>query len=320
MPNHVAIAALVTLALSSACDLTTAPPDATLPQIANDTTTTNDEDQAQTTTTTDAKSTTGRDELASTSTDAEHEPPPDQGTPTTTGEDESTGNQTTSDTEPGCTADVMLSLDVSVQNFWPLRRLAGQVVAIDGALRANGVDARWYVMPWIDALGAVDTLEGWGSDPDAFAAANAVETWASLSQANVQPDGTGSPNLEADDAGLSSLAAVAAWDGWRPGAVRVVVHVTDSGVVEAPAVLSGYPVIVKYADTAAALVAAEVHTVAWAPAEAPGYTAPWVDDTPAVAAEARDVAAEKAPNLTDPEPGYRDAVVEFIASRAACVP
>ena len=215
--------------------------------------------------------------------------------------------------------DVVLSLDASQGTRWALLRLAGQVVAADLALRAEGVDARWAVVAWVDTVAgvgdpavAVDTLEGWGSDPDAHAAAAAVGWWADHAGGGWQAPPTEGPDEDPDQgAGLDALATIAAWDGWRPTSLRYVVQVAATGLMEPPAAPSGHPAASGYAATAAALTAADVRVLAWAPVGSSGYAAPWPSGDPAIASAWHDLAAEDLPPGDAPS-GFAAAVVSDV--------
>ena len=210
--------------------------------------------------------------------------------------------------------DIVLSIDVSIGMMWPLQRLAYDLPAMDASLRAqHGADVRWVVLPWVDVLGPVHEAADSG---DWLAEGVAgVAYWAEFGIGNRQPDGSEETNDEPADAGLVALVAAAAIE-WRADAARVVVHVTDSPLAEAPAVLSGHGVSVTYGDVVSALGVAGVHVVAWAPAGEPGYAAPW-NDSPAVASVAYDIAVENMtapPPAPGPDPLFAEHVAEYVAT------
>ena len=245
----------------------------------------------------------------------EPRPEPDS-PPASTGASAGDGGDTgtTGDGEDLERVDVVLSIDTANGMSWPLDRLAAQVVVADDALRASGVDTRWYVLAWVDVVTPMDTLEGWGSDPDAYAARTALEWWADMAWSAQQPAPWATPDEDPGvGAGLDALAAVGVWDGWRPGAVRYAVHVTVTQFAEAPAVLSGYPVTANYDDTIDALQDADVAVLAWTPA-GPGHDAPW-GDLPSVAdatgGQRRDIADESASPLDGPS-GFGAALVSHL--------
>lgn len=223
--------------------------------------------------------------------------------------DESTGETTTSDADASTSAsdastgeaevpcapmvDVLLSIDVSSKMTGSLIWLASELPAIDAGLRAAGANVSWSVVPWVDMVMEVDHLSNWGTAGAMQSAQIATVWWSDVAISGLQPDLT-HPDEEVTDAGLVALAAAAdeTAAGWRPGATRVVVHVTDSPLAEAPAVLSGFEITVKYEDVAAALVVGNVHVIAWAPADEPGYAAPFEEHAP-LAAHAYDVQGEE---------------------------
>jgi hypothetical protein len=258
---------------------------------------------------------------------------PDPIDPSTTGTTGTTGGTSSEDTgdEPACKVDVVLVTAVVPGTYWPLQRLAAQVVPADDGLRAAGVDVRWGLRVHADVAVPVD-IGAYGGDPDAYALATAVGWWASAAFDGLQPSHDGSvdadPGASADLAALVAAAqggppAASASDGdlsagWREGAARVVVLVTDSAVVEPPAVLSGYPVEVTYAQTVDALEDAEVHVLAWAP-DAPGYSS-GRDSLPSIAeatsGEWHPLSSESSPDLNNPAPAYATAITAAVL--AAC--
>lgn len=303
--------------LAVACDSNTTDPTSQMPtQIehssADETTIHMHGDSSETSNdeTTDdlSSSSDARDTDTDTNADTGHDNMSTSGTASSDGDGESTGGE--------CVPliDIVLSIDVSIGMMWPLQRLAYDLPAMDALLKAqHGADVRWVVLPWVDVLGPVHEAEDSG---DWLAAGVAgVAYWAEFGIGNHQPDGSEETNDEPADAGLVALVAAAATE-WRADATRVVVHVTDSSLAEAPAVLSGHGVSVTYADTVAALGAAGVHVVAWAPAGEPGYAAPW-NDSPAVASVAYDIAVENMtapPPAPGPDPLFAEHVAEYVAT------
>ena len=256
-----------------------------------------------------SSSSDARDTDADTAADTGHDNMSTSGTTSSGGDD---GESTAGECVP--LIDIVLSIDVSIGMMWPLQRLAYDLPAMDASLRAqHDADVRWVVLPWVDVLGPVHEAE----DPSDWLAAGVagVAYWAEFGIGNRQPDGSEETNDEPADAGLVALVAAAAIE-WRADAARVVVHVTDSPLAEAPAVLSGHGVSVSYADVSTALDAAGVRVVAWAPTGEPGYAAQW-NDSPAVASVAYDIAVENMtapPPAPGPDPLFAEHVAEYVAT------
>ena len=303
--------------LIAACDSNTDPASTQIERSPADETTTNmhgDSSEASNDQITgdSSSSSDARDTNADTTADTGQDSMSTSGIGTTTANSGDDGESTTGECVP--LIDIVLSIDVSIGMMWPLQRLAYDLPAMDASLRAqHNADVRWVVLPWVDVLGPVHEAADSG---DWLAAGVAgVAYWAEFGIGNRQPDGSEETNDEPADAGLVALVAAAATE-WRAGATRLVVHVTDSPLAEAPAVLSGHGVSVTYADTVAALDAAGVHVVAWAPAGEPGYAAPW-NDSPAVASVAYDIAVENMtapPPAPGPDPLFAALVAEYVAT------
>lgn len=205
--------------------------------------------------------------------------------------------------------DILISLDMSAQMHFALDRLSKDIPGLGAMLRARDLDVAWRLIVWGDMLTPLDDLTTWTGTPDEIAAATAVAWWGGAT-GDFQPDFSGANN-EPADAGLEALAfAASANAGWREGAARVVVQVTDSALAEAPAVLSGYPVVAVYSDVGAALQGADVRAVVWALAATPGYDAPYGDQQ-ALPVTAHDVAVEMA--WSEVPPTYAQAIDAFVA-------
>lgn len=230
---------------------------------------------------------------------------------TSTTDTADTGDESSSSTGELCRVkvDILFSLDMSAQMHFALDRLSKDIPGLGAMLRARDLDVAWRLIVWGDMLTPLDDLTTWTGTPDEIAAATAVAWWGGAT-GDFQPDFSGANN-EPADAGLEALAFAASANArWREGAARVVVQVTDSALAEAPAVLSGYPVVAVYGDVGAALQGADVRTVVWAPAAMPGYGAPYGDQQ-ALPVTARDVAVEMA--WSEAPPTYAQAIDAFVA-------
>lgn len=229
---------------------------------------------------------------------------------------------TTGESECRPLIDVVLSIDSSGGMMWALKRLASDIVAADSQL--GNADVRWSLVVFADAVFA-DDVSHYGN-PNSLAAATAADWWGGFANDQIQPTFEGGPNLEPADNGLEALAMIAALGdieqaddngapGWRPGALRFVVHVTDSGVTEAPAVLSGVPVTATYAATVEALQQAHAHVLTWSPTGTPGYSEPF-SSLPSIAQATGgawfNLADESSPGL-EPAPQFDSVIVNYIA-------
>ena len=285
---------------ASGNDLGTAFDDASSGLPSDDTTTGQPDDDADETTGTGSDGSTGIDTFP----------------PTTTSHfDHTTGGEDTT-----CEVDVVLSIDAAAATRWALVRLGNQVIVADAHVRDAGVHARWIVIPWVDTVGAVDTLEGWSSDVDAYAASPAVQ-WYSVFNGGVQV--APSEGIDEDPevgAGLDALATAAAWDGWRPDAARWVVHVASSAIVEPPSTPGGFPAANTYEATLDALTASQVRVLAWSSVGAPGYDVPH-GDAPALSYAWHDLAPESGvPAVLPPEDSGFAAAMGAAVGAGSCVP
>lgn len=237
--------------------------------------------------------------------------------------DSGADDTTTGESECRPLIDVVLSIDSSGGMMWPLRRLASDIVAANAQL--GNADVRWSLVVFADAVFA-DDVSHYGN-PNTFAAATATDWWGGFANDQIQPTFEGGPNLEPADNGLGALAMIAALGdieqaddngapGWRPGALRFVVHVTDSPIAEAPAVLSGFPVTATYTATVEALQQAHTHVLMWTPIGTPGYSESF-SSLPSIAQATGgawfDLAAESAPGLLEPAPQFDSVIVNYIA-------
>ncbi len=236
--------------------------------------------------------------------------------------DSGADDTTTGESECRPLIDVVLSIDSSAGMMWPLRRLASDIVAANAQL--GNADVRWSLVVFADAVFA-DDVSHYGN-PNTFAAATATDWWGGFANDQIQPTFEGGPNLEPADNGLGALAMIAALGdieqaddngapGWRSGALRFVVHVTDSPIAEAPAVLSGFPVTATYTATVEALQQAHVHALTWTPTGTPGYSESF-SSIPSIAQATGgawfDLADESAPGL-EPAPQFDSVIVNYIA-------
>lgn len=158
--------------------------------------------------------------------------------------------------------DVVFTVDVSTTMNFMLGKIGREIAAVDAAVRAHNLDARYGLVVFVD-----DVLVTHGGQPFADLAAlqHELAVWQAFTASNRQIQ-SADLNLDWPENTLDALHAAAAEFAWRPAAttLRAVVHATDDEFGEAPAIQSGQPVGHGYRQTVAALQAAEIRVFSFA--------------------------------------------------------
>lgn len=158
--------------------------------------------------------------------------------------------------------DVVLSLDVSSSMTGILQDLAIDADALWSVAHTLDPEARISMIVFVDDALAIGECAPF---TDAAALRGELERWRTLSSMNTSPGGV--VNQDCPENSLDALHLVTTACTFRPGAARVVLHLTDDTFAENPAVLSGPfggGVLVQhtYAQTVEALVGAAARVVA----------------------------------------------------------
>ncbi|WP_143140196.1 vWA domain-containing protein [Nannocystis exedens] len=158
--------------------------------------------------------------------------------------------------------DVVFAVDVSTTMNFMLGKIGREIAAVDAAVRAHNLDARYGLVVFVD-----DVMVTNGGQPfaDLVALQQELAKWQQFTASN-REIGANAANLDWPENTLDALHAAATQFAWRdPSAtLRAVVHATDDDFGEAPAVQSGQRVQHGYRDTVAALRAAEVRLFSFA--------------------------------------------------------
>lgn len=199
------------------------------------------------------------------STDAGHPAPSDSGPPP------DRGPLTTGCSDP---IDVVFVVDVSTSMADEIFGIRSGIDSIWAATTALTSNAQFGLVVFVDDVAAVN-----GCAP--FETVEAMQSelmrWQNFASSNAQPGGSPSANSDCPENSLDALHRAATTCPWRPGSLRILIHVTDDTFEERPAVLSGalgfggIPVQHTYADAVDALVANEIRVGAFA---APGAGEP----------------------------------------------
>ena len=163
---------------------------------------------------------------------------------------------------PRSQLDIVFVVDVSTTMGFMLDRIEQQLAQIDAEARAQGLDARYGLVVFVD-----DVQLGNNGQPYADLAAlqGDLARWRAFTASNRQI-GSEAPNLDWPENTLDAVHLAATGFAWRPTATtaRVIVHATDDDFGEAPATQSGQVVQHTYAQTVTALRDAEVRMFSFA--------------------------------------------------------
>ncbi|HEY8375736.1 MAG TPA: vWA domain-containing protein, partial [Nannocystis sp.] len=158
--------------------------------------------------------------------------------------------------------DVVFVIDVSTTMNFMLGKIHREIAAVDAAVRAHQLDARYGLVVFVDD---VQVTNGGQPFADLAALQRELAAWQAFTASNRQI-GSEAQNLDWPENSLDALHAAAREFAWRPAAttLRAVVHATDDDFGEAPAVQSGQRVRHTYRQTVDALRAAEVRVFSFA--------------------------------------------------------
>lgn len=179
---------------------------------------------------------------------------------------------------PGCSEplDVVFVIDVSTSMNDEVDSIRRGIDSIWAAAQALTTNTQLGLVVFVDDAVAVN-------DCAPFATVDALQSelmrWQEFTSTNEQPGGGASSNTDCPENSLDALHLAATSCPWRPGATRVLIHVTDDTFEERPAVLSEDPIFGgggimvqrTYAETVSALVSQEIRVGAFA---APGAGEP----------------------------------------------
>lgn len=166
--------------------------------------------------------------------------------------------------------DVVFAIDVSTSMADEIASIRTGIDSIFAATAALTANHRFGLVVFVDDVVAVESC---ASFPDAGSLQAELMRWQTFTSSNDQPAGGASGNTDCAENSLDAIHTAATTCPWRPGALRILIHVTDDTFEEHPAVLSGdvlgggIEVQHTYAETVSALVAAQVRVGAFA---APG--------------------------------------------------
>ena len=158
--------------------------------------------------------------------------------------------------------DLVFVIDVSTTMAFMLDRIEQQIASVDAEARAQGLDARYGLVVFVD-----DVELGNAGQPYADLAAlqRDLSRWRLFTASNRQI-GSEASNLDWPENTLDALHAAATGFAWRPAdtTLRMVVHATDDDFGEAPAIQSGQAIQHSYLETVTALRKAEVRMFSFA--------------------------------------------------------
>lgn len=158
--------------------------------------------------------------------------------------------------------DIVFAVDVSTTMHFMLGKIEREIAAVDAAARAQGLDARYGLVVFVDD---VKVANGGKAYDDLAALQRDLAAWQAFTASNRQILGEAA-NLDWPENTLDALHAAATEFAWRPAAttLRTIVHATDDDFGEPPAVQSGQAVQHTYRQTVAVLRAAEVRVFSFA--------------------------------------------------------
>lgn len=163
---------------------------------------------------------------------------------------------------PRSQLDIVFVVDVSTTMGFMLDRIEQQLAQVDAEARAQGLDARYGLVVFVD-----DVQLGNHGQPYADLAAlqGDLARWRAFTASNRQI-GSEAANLDWPENTLDAVHLAATGFAWRPAATtaRVIVHATDDDFGEAPATQSGQVVQHTYAQTVTALRDAQVRMFSFA--------------------------------------------------------
>lgn len=157
--------------------------------------------------------------------------------------------------------DIVFVVDVSTSMTEEAERLRGGIESIWNAARALATDVQFGLVVFVDDALAVN-----GCAPFASLASlqSELAEWRDFCSGNRSPS-SDAANRDCAENSLDALWIAATSCPWRPGATRVVVHVTDDTFAERPTRLSSaVSVQTTYAEVAEALVSRELRLGAFA--------------------------------------------------------
>ncbi len=158
--------------------------------------------------------------------------------------------------------DLVFVLDVSTSMTDEFTHLREGIASIFAAADALTPDHRFGLVVFVDDVLVVN---GCASFDTAAELQAQFDTWRSFCSSNGQPGGSAGQNGDCAENSLDALHAAATMCTWRPGATHIAIHVTDDTFLERPAsFFGGVSVDHTYAETSAALVAAEIRVGAFA--------------------------------------------------------
>ncbi len=158
--------------------------------------------------------------------------------------------------------DLVFVLDVSTSMMNEFTHLREGIASVYAAADALTTDHTFALVVFVDDVLAVD---GCGQFDSASALQAVFDTWRTFCSSNGNPGGAGQQNGDCPENSLDALYTAATVCTWRPGATHIVIHVTDDTFREHPASFSsGLPAQHTYAETSAALVAAQIRVGAFA--------------------------------------------------------
>lgn len=158
--------------------------------------------------------------------------------------------------------DIVFAVDVSTTMNFMLGKIEQEIAAVDAAARAQGLDARYGLVVFVDD---VKVANGGKPYDDLAALQRDLAAWQAFTASNRQILGEAA-NLDWPENTLDALHAAATEFAWRPAAttLRTIVHATDDDFGEPPAVQSGQAIKHTYRQTVDALRAAEVRVFSFA--------------------------------------------------------
>jgi len=163
---------------------------------------------------------------------------------------------------PRSQLDIVFVVDVSTTMAFMLDRIEQQLASVDAEARAQGLDARYGLVVFVD-----DVLLANNGQPyaDLTALRGELAGWQRFTASNRQI-GSETLNLDWPENTLDAVHAAATGFAWRPvdTTLRMIVHATDDDFGEAPAIQSGQAVQHSYTQTVTALHAAQVRLLSFA--------------------------------------------------------
>ncbi len=171
---------------------------------------------------------------------------------------------------PGCSdpIDIVFSIDVSTSMTDEIDGIRRGIDSIWARAEALSTNVRFGLVVFVDDVVAVNGCSS-------FATVSAMQTelamWQGFASSNLQPGDRSTSNTDCPENSIDALYVAATSCPWRPGALRILIHVTDDTFAERPAVLSadpfgtgGIPVQHTYGEAVSALMGAEVRVGAFA--------------------------------------------------------